>query len=82
MFRKSPQSYDLVITDQTMPEVTGIKLAEEFLKIRPDIPIILNTGYSSIITEDEAKKLGVKAFVMKPIESKKLARLVRQVLDE
>jgi len=82
MFRSKPEIFDLMITDQTMPQMSGSELVKEILAIRPDFPIILCTGYSSIVSEDEAKKMGVRAYAFKPIEIKKLALLIRQVLSE
>ena len=81
-FQENPNAFDLVITDMTMPNMTGDQLARELLKIRPDIPIILCTGYSERITEEEAKDMGIKAFVMKPLSLKDIARTIRNVLDE
>jgi len=82
LFRAGPSAFDLVITDQTMPKMTGETLAKELLTIRNDIPIILCTGYSSKINADRANSIGIKAFVMKPVDNKALSRTVRQVLDE
>ena len=81
-FRVSPDSFDLVITDQTMPDLTGIELAQAMLKVKPDLPIILCTGYTSALSADEACSLGVRRFVKKPLGKRKLAEIVRQVLDE
>ncbi|MBU0730467.1 MAG: ABC transporter substrate-binding protein [Proteobacteria bacterium] len=81
LFRSAPNAYDLVITDQTMPYMTGEKLAKELLKIRPNLPIIMCTGYSSKIDADKANTLGISAFIMKPVDNKELARTVRQALD-
>ncbi|OKY76436.1 MAG: hypothetical protein BM485_04155 [Desulfobulbaceae bacterium DB1] len=81
LFRSFPGNFDLLLTDQTMPHLSGFELAEEVLKIRPDIPIILCTGYSSRITEEKAVQLGIKRFAMKPVERKVLAKMVREVLD-
>jgi signal transduction histidine kinase/CheY-like chemotaxis protein len=80
-FRAQPEKYDLIITDQTMPHFSGDELAKSLLEIRPDIPIILCTGYSSIINEKKATEIGIRAFVMKPIEARLLAQTIRQVLD-
>jgi len=63
-----------------MPKMTGVDLAKEFMRIRPDIPIILCTGFSEAITEEEAKALGIREFVMKPIFKDKLALTITQVL--
>lgn len=81
-FRQSPRSFDLLVTDQTMPRKTGELLARDILAIRPDLPIILCTGFSHVITKEKAKKLGIRAFIMKPLEFAELGRVVRQVLDE
>lgn len=82
-FGSNPEAYDLVVTDQSMPEMTGDVLAEQMLTIRPDIPIVLCTGYSSRIdNEDQARAIGVRALFMKPVELEALAKTVRQLLDE
>jgi PAS domain S-box-containing protein len=81
-FQNQPEAYDLVITDQTMPGMTGIDLARRMLQIRPNLPIILCTGYSSLITEDKAKSMGIKGFVMKPLAKKNIAELIRRVLGK
>ncbi|MBW2345447.1 MAG: PAS domain S-box protein [Deltaproteobacteria bacterium] len=82
LFRTKPDSFDLVITDMTMPQMTGDKLAGEFIKLRPNIPIILCTGYSAYISEEKAKNMGIRAFAMKPLVLRDLAKTVRKVLDE
>ena len=66
-FTKNPSKYDLVITDQTMPGILGTELSRKMLEVRPDIPIILNTGYSPIASKIEADKIGIKQFLMKPL---------------
>jgi PAS domain S-box-containing protein len=81
-FRENPHSFDLVITDQTMPNLTGSELSKELMKIRPDIPIILCTGYSSTISEHKAMNLGIKAYIMKPTDRHTIADTVRKVLDQ
>jgi PAS domain S-box-containing protein len=81
-FRSHPDDFDLVITDQTMPKMTGGKLAELLLGIRPDIPIIMCTGYSAIMDAEKAGQIGIRAFVMKPFDHKNLASIVRKVLSE
>jgi len=81
VFRKSPDAFDLIITDYTMPNMTGRALAKELMCIRPDIPIILCTGFNEQIDEDVAKKMGIKAFVMKPIGVREIATTIREVLD-
>jgi CheY-like chemotaxis protein len=81
MFVANPAQFDLVITDMTMPVMPGSELAREIMKIRPDIPVILCTGFSEYIDEAKAKELGIKAFIMKPFAKKDLGRIVRDVLD-
>ena len=82
LFKSKPNEFDLVITDMTMPNMTGDKLAMELMKIRPDIPIILCTGYSKKISDDSASEIGIKAFTYKPVVKADLAKTVRKVLDE
>lgn len=81
-FRTHPDDFDLVITDQTMPVMTGIKLAGELLSIRPDIPIILTSGFNEAITTEKIKEVGIRKFVLKPFYSPEFSRIIRQVLDE
>jgi len=81
LFRAEPDRFDLVITDMTMPYMTGDKLARELMKIRPDIPIILCTGHSRLVSKEKAKDMGIRAFVMKPISNRVVAETVRKVLD-
>jgi CheY-like chemotaxis protein len=81
VFRSRCDQFDLLITDMTMPGMTGADLSKEILKIRPDIPIILCTGYSEIMTEEKAKELGIREFLMKPMTMKHLAEVIRKVLD-
>jgi len=82
IFLRNPNRFDAVITDQTMPGITGIEIAEKIMRIRPDIPIILCTGYSTVINEDQAKAKGIRAFAMKPLSQKGLATILRDVLDQ
>lgn len=81
-FQNTPNKFDMVITDQTMPYMTGADLARRMLQIRPDIPIILCTGYSNLIDESSAKAMGIKEFVFKPLSRESLAKLIRNVLDK
>jgi PAS domain S-box-containing protein len=81
-FHRSPHDFDLIVTDYTMPGMTGTELAGEVLKIRPDMPVILCTGYSEKGTESSARELGIKGYALKPLDRKQLAELVRRVLDE
>ncbi|NNL43552.1 MAG: response regulator, partial [Desulfobacterales bacterium] len=80
-FRMQPDKFDLVITDMTMPNMTGGKLAEEMIKIRSDILVILCTGFSEIMSKEKAAAIGIKGFLMKPVVMKDLSRIIREVLD-
>ena len=82
LFRQQPQHFDLVITDYTMPRMTGVDLAREMMKIRPDVPIILVTGFNERITENQARDMGIRAFVMKASTIRDFAEIVRRVLDK
>ena len=82
LFRAEPDRFDLVITDMTMPHMTGDKFARELMKIRPHISVILCTGHSTLVLEEKAKDIGIRAFVMKPLVMRNLAETVRKVLDE
>ena len=82
LFRLDPSRFDLVITDQTMPEMTGIELAKEILALRPDMPIIMCTGFSYAVDADKAKATGIRAFTMKPLTKREIAKTIREVLDE
>ena len=81
IFQADPRAFDLVITDYTMPHMTGMDLARALLQIRPNIPIILCTGYSELVDENSAKAMGISAYAMKPLDRSKIARLIRNVLD-
>jgi signal transduction histidine kinase/ligand-binding sensor domain-containing protein/ActR/RegA family two-component response regulator len=80
-FRLEPDRFQLVISDLTMPHMTGIQLAEELKKIKPDIPIIICSGYSAILTEEQINALGISDYIMKPVIKSELAQVVRRVLD-
>jgi CheY-like chemotaxis protein len=81
LLREDPSQFDLVITDQTMPEMTGVELAKAMLALRPDLPVILCTGFSHTVDEEAAKNAGIRAFVMKPLTKTEIARTIRKVLD-
>jgi len=81
LFRNRPSDFDLVITDMTMPNMRGDDLAREMLKIRGDVPIILCTGFSEMITEAKARSIGIRRLIMKPLYTKDLARVIREVLE-
>ncbi len=80
-FRANPDGFDLVITDMTMPIMTGERLAEEMMRIEPDIPIIICTGFSERINREKAEAIGVKGLLMKPISKFDIGKMVRSVLD-
>ena len=82
VFQNSPNEFDLVITDMTMPNMTGKELAEKIIFISPEIPVILCTGFSEQIDEESAKTMGIRAFVMKPIIMHEIANTIRKVLDQ
>ncbi|MCP3941038.1 MAG: response regulator [Desulfobacteraceae bacterium] len=82
LFKLKPDSFDMVITDMTMPQMTGIKLAKKLKAIRPDILIIICTGHSAIIDEEKAKQAGIDGFVMKPMSKLKFAKVIRDVLNK
>jgi PAS domain S-box-containing protein len=81
LFRSEPERFDAVITDMTMPGLTGSLLADLLLATRSDIPIILCTGYTDLISEEKAKAKGIKAFLTKPVSRETLAKTLREVLD-
>jgi DNA-binding NtrC family response regulator len=81
-FQSNPLEYDLVISDMTMPNLTGDRLAKELIEIRPDIPIIVCTGFSEKMSPERAQEIGIKEVLMKPIQMKDLGNLVRKLLDE
>ncbi|MFW8600166.1 response regulator [Desulfobacterota bacterium M19] len=80
-FTTNPDAFDLLLTDQTMPEISGHELAAEVLALRPDLPVILCTGYSSVISKEQALKMGIKLYIHKPVQRCDLVRFVRDVLD-
>jgi PAS domain S-box-containing protein len=80
-FAEHPGEFDLVITDQTMPKMTGVSLSERLLQIRPDIPIILCTGYSDLVSEETARVKGIRELVMKPVARKEMAEVIHRVLE-
>jgi PAS domain S-box-containing protein len=82
VFRAQPEAFNLVITDQSMPRLTGVQLAEQLMQIRADIPIILCTGFSDMIDGKEAKAMGIQEFMMKPFSARQLAETIRRILGE
>jgi len=82
VFSKQPEAFDLVITDMTMPKMSGDKLTREILALRPEIPVVIATGYSKRISAQTAAELGAKALLIKPIEREQLLGTIKNLLDE
>ena len=82
VFSADVTRFDLVITDQTMPGMTGVDLAGEILRLRPDMPIILCTGHSEIVSPEEAHAAGIREFLMKPVARQEMARAIRRALGK
>jgi CheY-like chemotaxis protein len=80
-FKTQPDRIDIIITDLTMPNMTGEELAKELIQIRPDIPIILCTGFSARMDEKKAMDIGIRAFVSKPILKRDIAETIRKAID-
>ncbi len=81
LFRSKPDRFDPIITDMTMPKITGDRLAKEILSIRPDMPIILCSGFSEKIDAEKAKELGIRKYIEKPLDMSDFVVAVRKVLD-
>ena len=81
-FMNAPAQFDLVVTDQTMPGMTGIDLSRRMLQIRPDIPIILCTGYSNLVSEESAKVFGIREFALKPLTLSSIGHLLKKLLGD
>ncbi|MBF0572405.1 MAG: PAS domain S-box protein [Desulfamplus sp.] len=82
LFMANPSAFDLIITDMTMPNMTGAKLAQKVKQIRADIPIIVSSGYSAELNEDKAKDTGIAAYLMKPVSMQELGQTIRDVLGQ
>jgi CheY-like chemotaxis protein len=82
LFQSKSHLFDLVITDMTMPQMTGVKLSQRLKDIRPDIPVVICTGHSSLVDETKAKEMGIDAYIMKPIMKRDIAKAIRKVLDK
>ena len=81
-FEEDPAKFDLVITDQVMPEMTGCELAERILELRPDMPIILCTGFTETCSAEDAEKIGIRDFLMKPVSKRELAESIHKLVVE
>jgi CheY-like chemotaxis protein len=75
-----PDIFDLVMTDMTMPQMSGVQLSEKIKAIRPQLPVIICTGHSPLIDEDRARQLGISAYVMKPLDRETIAKTIHKVL--
>ncbi len=82
MFRSKPDFFDLVLTDMTMPKMTGVELSKKLKEIKPDIPVVICTGHNALIDEEKAKSISVEDYVMKPILMRDIAKVIRKVLDK
>jgi len=82
LFRAYPERFDLVVTDITMPNMTGLELTRKLLRIRPNIPIIGCTGFSEMITSEKAKSIGMEDLIMKPIIRRRIAEAIRHALNK
>lgn len=82
LVRAQPARFDVVVTDMTMPGMTGVDLSRKLLSIRPDLPIILCTGYSELITEEKAREIGIRGFAQKPLSLQILANLLAGVVEQ
>ncbi len=80
-FTRTPNRYDLVITDMTMPHMTGDVLSEKLMAVRPDIPIIVCTGFSEQINPEKAKRIGIRDLLMKPVSMEDLSRSIHRALN-
>ena len=81
VFKKNPPQYDVVLTDQAMPKMTGKQLSQELLKINKDLPIILSTGFSAVLSEEDAKKIGIRYYLEKPFKLDKLNQIIQECLS-
>jgi len=81
LFRSKPDRFDIVITDMTMPGMTGDRMALEMMRIRPDLPVIVCTGFNELINRESARQLGIQAFLMKPFLKSEVAPIIRELLD-
>jgi CheY-like chemotaxis protein len=81
-FESEPKNYDLVITDMTMPKITGDRLAQKIKAIRSEIPIIVCSGYNEVLDKTKAKSMGISAYLMKPISLKNLSDCIREALEK
>jgi DNA-binding NtrC family response regulator len=82
LFRKVPDRFDVVVTDFVMPKLTGIQLTIEIHSLRPDIPVIICTGYSDVLSQQKAESMGIGDVIMKPINLSRVAKSIRKLIDK
>jgi CheY-like chemotaxis protein len=82
LFRSDPSAFDLVITDMTMPLMTGDRMAVEMMRLRPDLPVIICTGFNELLSKERVQVIGIRALLMKPFLKNEAATVIRQVLDQ
>jgi two-component system cell cycle sensor histidine kinase/response regulator CckA len=80
-FRAQPDTFDLVVTDQTMPQMTGESLAAELMRLKPNVPVVLCTGYSELLSEEKARAMGIRQYLMKPLVMRDLGKTIRKALN-
>jgi DNA-binding NtrC family response regulator len=81
IFRAQPLDFDLVVTDQTMPHLTGTEFAKMLLEIQPELPVILSTGYSTAINPEKAQAMGIREFLFKPNTAQALGEAIQRALS-
>ena len=81
-FQEKPDEFDLIITDQIMPNMTGTQLAENILAVRPDIPVILCSGFPENVSSEELKQIGIKEFITKPVSRQQISEIVHKLLEK
>ncbi|MCP3898812.1 MAG: response regulator, partial [Desulfobacteraceae bacterium] len=82
LFKDNSKEFDLIISDMTMPDMNGLEFSKEIKNIRPEIPIIICTGHSSLIDEYNAKEMGIAALVIKPISMTELSKIIRDIFND
>jgi CheY-like chemotaxis protein len=82
LFRSDPSTFDLVITDMTMPLMTGDRMALAMMRLRPDLPVIICTGFNELLSKERVQEIGIRALLMKPFLKNEAATVIRQVLDQ
>lgn len=81
IFQNTPDTFDMLISDLTMPGLTGDQLAEKILATAPDLPVLICSGYSDALSESQIKKIGIKSLVMKPVVFPELSQTIREIFD-